>query len=133
MSGNERIPDALSDFDTIVRSGGSIDQAVAEAARANDLKSEVVRHRAEKAFGDLKAYEQRCLQVAEVTSERREKLQPLADFIDVTYQKVWKHPFQFIPIGNFIRSNFPEGYQRDEAFAFSREHQKKWRQKNAEN
>ena len=126
MNGNERVPDALSDFDSIIRAGRSIDEAVTEAANANDLKPEVVRARAEKAFGDLETYQTQCLRVVEVKAERRAKLQPLAEFIDATYGKALKLPFHFIPIGHFIRSHFPEGFARDEAFEFSRDYQKKW-------
>jgi len=117
----------MADFDSVIRNGGSIEEAISIAASENHLKTEVVKVRAEKAFGDLELYKARCMRQVEFKDEERAKMKPLADFIDAIFQRSTPHTLPFIPIGNFVRSNFTEGLARETAFAFSREHQRRWK------
>lgn len=53
MTIEERVECALLDFECALRDGDTVDKAALSAASTYDLKIDVLRHRAEKAFGNL--------------------------------------------------------------------------------
>ena len=53
MSIDRKVDDALADLEGLISDGVEIDQAIEEVATEHKLRSQVIRFRAEKRFGDL--------------------------------------------------------------------------------
>lgn len=124
MSANERIPDALQDFEACIMEGFTIDEAIKRAAEDNKIKPEILRKRAERTLGDLDFYVSRLIRQVEITKERQERLQPLKSLIEKLYSTGKPKGLVFIPIGHYIRTNFSNPAEYAEALSFAQTYQR---------
>jgi hypothetical protein len=126
VSIEERVRNALVDLDCALRSGEDWQAVIGEIATVNGLKKEVLQARAERksALGNLDEFQTWCRSKLAQNASEQAEIDVVLAFVDKLLDRDPQHSLPFIPIGNFIRTRFPEESPlRDRAFAASRSRQ----------
>jgi Fe-S cluster assembly ATP-binding protein len=121
MSREQQVRDALVDLDCAVAAGADIDESIHEIASTNDLKPEVLRMRAEKAFGSLQSLAARGAAHLALKNEMDTAFEPLKRIIEDIVDRGARLDTAWVSYGRWIRENFEAGSEtRDRAFDFAK-------------